>query len=729
MAALRASDRTADRARAGLASVRARLWRVVAGLLVLCSFAALPAQAQIGAATLMADQVFVDATGRLVASGAVEIWHRSTRVTARRVVFDRRSGRLQIEGPITLSDGPDTLILADAAQLDGELRAGIITGARMVIDQHLQVAAARLTRHEDGVTELDSVVASSCPVCASNPTPLWEIRAESVQHDQSDNRLLFRRAQLRMAGVPVFYLPRLSIPAPDTDRQRGILRPEIDMGSDLGLRVGLPYFIPLGPTRDLTLTPQVSTGGMVGLGLRFRLARQNGGLEVGGQVSRDRLIPGRLRGYAYLRSLFHLGGGWRLSSDLILTSDRQYLETYDISDDARLSADVTLERIRRDQAIRARALAFYSLRATDDNRTLPNAVLEAELVQRHALAGGEARFELGARGFQRLSTTDGTAGRDVARAWVQLGWRRSAVLPGGVLATGAVQGRLDHVRVGDDGLWPDPVNRSALQGMVELRWPWAAVTEDGARHVIEPVVQLVGSRRTGPVLPNDDHTMPELDAGNLFALDRYSGQDRPDDGTRLNSGLRWTRHDAAGWSSEALVGRIWRTAALDFDPAHRQPLGLTRSDWLLAGRLSTRQGHALSLRLLMDDDRRLSRAESNLALSWNATTLGTRFLYVAAAAAESRATDLNEWSLDLSHRFASGWTTRLGWDYDLSQDLFASARTGVGFSNECLMVDLSLARHFVTATNPSASTRFNLRVAFLGIGGRAPVVNGRTCRA
>ena len=698
-------------------------------LMALLGLGATGALAQ-NAATLMADQVYVDPAGRLVAQGSVEIWHRSTRMTASRVVYDQRGDVLQVEGPITLSDGPDTVLLADSASLHPALRSGILTSARMVLDQQLQIAAARLVRDENGVNQLDAVVASSCPVCAANPTPLWEIRAESVTHNPNTGRLLFRRAQFRMAGVPIFYAPRLAMAAPGIDRLRGLLRPEISMDSDLGLSVGLPFFLPFGESRDLTVTPTLSTTGMASLALRWRAARPNGGLEIGGQITRDNILPGELRGYAYARSLFELADGWRLTSDLLLVSDRTYLETYGISGEARISGHVTAERIRRDQAIRARLLAFHSLRALDDNATLPNTALQAGLIQRHALAGGEARVELGAQGMRRVSSLDGDAGRDVARAHLQLGWRRSGVLPGGVLTSVALQGRVDHVRIADDSAFPDPVTRSALQGMVEFRWPWAGVDRGGARHVVEPVIQLIGARQTGPVLPNDDHTMPELDAGNLFALTRYSGQDSPDDGSRLNAGLRWTRHDPSGWSAEALVGRIWREAPLaGFGPTHRQPLGQDRSDWLLAGRLALDGGTSLTLRLLLDDASTLSRAESNLAWSGAGTTISTRYLYAPASPVEDRTTALSEWSFDVARRLQSGWSTRLGWDYDVEQSLFATARTGIEFRTECLLFDLSLARHFVTATNPSASTRFDMRLELLGIGGRAPSVNGRTCRA
>lgn len=703
-------------------------------IIVAAALAALPtAVAAQGAATLMADQVFVDRAGRLVAEGSVEVWHGSVRLTADRVVFDQQQDQLIVEGSISISDGPDTVFLADSAAISPNLRAGIIRGARVMLDQQLQIAAARVVRNPNGINQMESVVASTCPVCAADPTPLWEIRADRVTHDENTDQLTFERAQFRFAGVPIFYVPRMRLPGPGLDRSRGVLRPEVRMGSALGLSVGIPYFIPFGEAHDLTLTPILSTEGMATLGFRWRSARDNGGLEIGGQISRDNLRPGETRGYGYVRALYALPHDFRLSANLLAASDRTYLETYDITSDAQLNADITLERVRRDQMIRVQALEFYSLRATDNNDELPNRVAQAEMDQRISLTntpvGGELRFQLGARTFRRASMLDGVRGRDVSRAYVKLSWRRSEVLIGGIVATGVIDGRIDHVRVGDDSAYLVPVTRRVAQGMIEFRWPWAQTSQRGVRQVIEPVVQIIGSRRSGGALPNDDHTMPELDEGNLFALTRYSGEDARDDGARVNAGLRWSRYDPSGWSTDALVGRIWRRDVFTgFDATHVQPLGRGASDWLLAGRVRNQDGLSMSVRVLISPDSVVSRAETNLAWSGQATTVSTRYLYSPASTFEMRATPLSEWSVDLGRNFTSGWTSTVGWDYDMSLRQVATARAGLEFRNECLAFDMTFARHFVTATNPMASTRINMQIDLLGIGGRAPNTTGRTCR-
>lgn len=711
----------------------------LAALVALClalaqPVAAQPAAAQTRPATLIADRVQIDARGRLVAEGAVEVWQGSTRLTAARVVYDQRSGTLDVTGPLTLSEGPDRIVLADAAQLSEDLRQGLLESARIVMHQQLQIAAAAIERRDGRITQADAVIASSCEVCAARPTPLWEVRAARVSHDQQERRLRFEQAQFRMSGVPLAWLPSLSIPDGSVDRARGFLFPDGRVSSELGVQLTTPYFIPFGPDRDLTLSPTASTRGMLGLGWRWRQALATGGYELGGQISRDRLLPDDLRGYAYLRALFAVGDGFRLHADAIGVSDNAYLETYGLTDESRLRSHLTLERYRRDEAIRARALAFRSLRPLDDNATLPNQVVQAEWERRLGTLpgiGGELTLAGRLHALRRASAVDGDAGRDVARIAAFARWQRREVLPGGILATLALQGRIDHVRVRHDATWPEPVTRSAVEGMVELRWPLARVDGAGGQQLLEPVVQLIGARRGPEVLPNDDHLMPELDGGNLFAPIRYSGLDAPDDGRRINAGLRWMRHDPAGWSVETLVGRIWRQdTGPGFAPGHVEPLGAERSDWLVAGRLATADGLGLGLRVLFDEARTVSRSE--LSVTWTPATgtgLVSRYLYVPPNTAEDRATSLNEWSVDLSHRFESGWHGTVGWDYDLGTGEWGAARTGLAFRNECMAVDLSLSRRFATSTNLTASTRFGLRVELLGLTGRSLGPAGRSCRA
>ena len=93
-------------------------------------------------AVLVADDLFISNDRELVARGNVEAYQGNTKLEAREIRYDRQSGALTITGPIRLHDGSNAVILADGADLDPDLRAGLLTGARLVLDQQLQLAVS-----------------------------------------------------------------------------------------------------------------------------------------------------------------------------------------------------------------------------------------------------------------------------------------------------------------------------------------------------------------------------------------------------------------------------------------------------------------------------------------------------------------------------------------------------------------------------------------------------------
>lgn len=172
-------------------------------------------------AMLVADSVFITPERELVAEGNVEVFQGETRLRAKRITFDQETETLNIEGPIRIEDGSETVVLADAASLDSGLQNGLLLGARLVMDQQLQMAALQMNRVSGRYTQLFKTAVTSCHVCEDGRPPLWQIRARRVIHDQEEKQLYFEDAQFRILDVPVMYLPRFRLPDPTLERGQG----------------------------------------------------------------------------------------------------------------------------------------------------------------------------------------------------------------------------------------------------------------------------------------------------------------------------------------------------------------------------------------------------------------------------------------------------------------------------------------------------------------------------
>lgn len=711
----------------------ARLLTLLALLMVL----ALPASAQ-DRATLVSDSLEISGDTRLIADGNVEVFFKGRRLKASRIVFDQATNRLEISGPIVLTEeSGNTIILASQADLAADLSEGILSSARLVLNQQLQMAADRILRVAGRYTALQTVTASSCKVCKGDPTPLWEIRARRVVHDEVERQIYFDRAQFRLAGVPVLYIPRLRMPDPTLKRATGFLMPSLRSTSDLGTGIKLPYFIVLGRSADLTLTPYLTTKRSETLELRYRHAFATGTIEVNGSVSRDELIAGKTRGYLRVQGAFALPERFQLSFDGQTVTDPAYMLDYGLGNDDRLDSRIEIKRTRRNEHISARVISFQTLRDDEVDSAIPSVVADLTFHRRFSLGplGGEGGLRLQTHNQYRASTSpvDGTDsddiadGRDIGRISARIDWRRSFVLPMGIEGTVLGEMTADGYTISDDATFAGGTTRTHGSAGVELRWPWVKAESGGGTQVIEPVVQLLFSSSDAEVLPNEDSALVEFDEGNLFALDRFPGSDAVERGPRANVGVSWTRFDPQGWSMGVTIGRVFREADLgQFGPG--SGLAGAQSDWLAAANFTLADGLAVTGRLVMDDDLSLTKGEARVTLNGPKTALATSMIWAVADPLENRPDPTRELSVDARRKLNPNWTATFSGRYDFVADQGTVAGLGLEFLNECVRFDVSLSRRFTSSTSVSPTTDFGLSLDLVGFGSGVTGGPARTCR-
>lgn len=684
-----------------------------------------PLQAQSGDVMLLADQVLVERGGEtLVATGNVEALHDGTRLTATSIIYNRAANTLEIQGPIWITQPNDDILTASQAELDQGFQNGLLESARFVLDEQLQIASARAARVQGRYTAMSQVAATSCQVCGSDRPPLWAIRASRVVHDAEERQIYFDDAQLRIMGVPVFYIPRMRLPDPTLDRARGFLIPELKTSTLLGFGIKLPYFIPIGDHADLTLTPYVSPITRT-LELRYRQAFHNGNITVNGALSRDNLNDETARGLLFAEGAFALPRNFRLSFDIEAVSDDAYLNDYnsDFKKD-RLDSAMTLARTQRDSFFSLGLIHYESLTDGENNATQPTIIADLRYNRRYfpKSIGGEARLGFQLHGHYRYSDTDidGTDednvvdGRDVARANLDLSWRDRWTLPGGLQAGALAQLWVDHFIVKQDALSEGDYTEITPAASFELRWPFIKQTSTGARVLIEPIAQVgwVGGERSG--VPNDESTRTEFDQGNLLSLSRFPAADRRERGLIGAAALRWMRQDPEGWRASLVLGRVWRE---EEDAAFSRSSGQdsSASDWLVAGQFSHQNGLQLLARGLYDtNETRFTKAEMRANVTRDKYTLGASYILLTTDPLEDRDDAQSQWRVSGRYNIDRNWTATGSTRYDIAEGQFLNAGVGAEYRNECVAVDFSVSRSFASSTNLEPSTDFGLTVALTG---------------
>ncbi|WP_235937837.1 LPS-assembly protein LptD [Pseudoroseicyclus tamaricis] len=691
-----------------------RAWLLRAALL-LFALLPLPALAQ-GLPSLVADSLTVEGQ-TLIVEGNVEVLYDGTRLSAARLTYDQRTDQLAITGPIFIETPEGDIFTATRAELSSSLERGLLLGARLVLDRRLQLAAAAI-RREGELTELTRAVATSCQVCAGR-APLWEIRAARVTHDEVAHQLWFEEATFHVRGLPILYIPRLRLPDPSVDRATGLLIPDIKSSDRLGFGLKFPYFITLGQSRDLTLTPYLSALTRT-LEARYRQAFFAGDLTILGAVSDDELAPGDPRGFVFADAGFDLGGGYALQMDLRLASDRAYLATYGYSDEDLLTSAIRLTGVTEGSLTEADLSYYTTLRDGESQDDLPPLALRWERQRRLAL-GPAARLDFGTSidAFARPGD-----GRDLSRvgAWAGLGTSR--ILPGGLVAE--VEGRVtaDLYQIADDPR-AGPLARLEPAAIATLRWPF--VRPGAVTQTLEPIAALAWSEAVGGGPPNEDSPLAELDEGNLFALSRFPGEDAREEGLRAAAGLAWTGRTPEGAQLRLTFGRLFRAEA-DARFSDSSGLSGTASDLLLASQLEFPGGLTFTARTLYDPEDGVGKTGAEVNWTSPRIDLGAAYVWLPEDDDEGRDDPVAEWSVEADYRINERWRLGLDGRYDVASDQAARAGIGIGWRNECVSVDFSLSRRYTTATAGPPVTDLGLSVSLEGFSaGAASPVAARSC--
>lgn len=669
--------------------------------------------AQVAPALLVADRVFITTERKLIAEGHVEALQGDIRLRASRITFDRATGLLTIEGPIRIDQGDTTTVLADFAEMDKGLQNGILKGARLVLDQQLQLAGLQMTRVGGRYTQLYKTAVTSCRICDNGRPPLWQIRARKVIHDQQERQLYFEGAQFRVLQVPIFYLPAMRLPDPTLKRATGFLIPSVRTTTQLGTGLKMPYFIRLGEHKDLTVSPYVSARTRT-LNLRYRQAFRKGGIEFEGAYTRDDLFPGKDRGYVFGTGHFSLPSDFELTFDLKVVSDDAYLVDYGLPDLDRLKSEIALRRIKRDTLFQIGIVHYKSLRDSEADPLIPSPIGDAYFQQRYfpAAIGGEVRLALNLHGHSRSSNLD-VLGRDITSATADIDWRRSWTSARGLRADWQIGLSVDTFDITDDSNYPPQVTRVTPRMGLTLRLPMTRTMASGATHFLEPVMQLGWSDVNGDNVPNDQSGFVEFDQGNLLSLSRFPAHDRREDGVSFVYGLNWARYAPSGWQASATIGQIFRQTT---DPEFTASSGLsgTSSDILLAGQLKLEKGLALTARGLLNDSFGLSKAELRGDWDYRRVDLSGSYIWLRADAAEQRPDPVSEIWFDGSYEVNPQWTASANVRYDISEGRASTAGVGLFYRNECVTVSISANRRYTSSASVEPSTDFGFTISLSG---------------
>jgi LPS-assembly protein len=502
-----------------------------------------------------ADQLSYSEDGETVtATGNVLLRSGDRSVRADEVTYSRTTGRIMANGRVRFVDENGNQLFTESVELTDKFEAGTIEDLLIALRQGGRLAARSGERTPSGAIALTDAAYSACPVetpqgCPKQPT--WRITADSVVYDPATDKVRFRGAMLEIFGIRLLPLPLLSI-STTGQAQSGFSIPQFQVSRNNGVEVSQGYYWRLKPNMDLEANATVFTEAPPMLDGQFRHLTDVGAYQVTGYVTASRRVPDPanpsqtqrdLRGYLYTNGTFQLDPNWSVTHSVRLASDRTFLRRYDISYDDRLRSTVDVQRIDDNSYLSIAGWYTQTLRPFAVQGEQPIALPAIDYRKRLAspVLGGTVELQGNTLSLYRPD------GQDTQRGFASARWDLRRITPLGQIVqfTALVRGDLYHSS--DNGLSPEPFYsgspgwqaRGVALGAVDVSWPLVGSLFGGTQ-VLTPRVQLVAA----PTIPNlsipdEDSRAIDLEETNLFALNRFPGYDRVEDGVRVTYGVDW----------------------------------------------------------------------------------------------------------------------------------------------------------------------------------------------
>ncbi len=689
---------------------------------------------------------FQQATNTVVAEGNVILGSGDQSLRAERVRWNRTTGQIVAEGNVRLIDKDGNQVFAESIELTDELQAGAMQNLLIVFRQGARLAAEQAARDAMGDITLDDASYSACPVvdmdgCPQSPS--WRLTADRVIYDDTDKRIRFIGAHLELFGLRILPLPGLTIRA-DGGSASGFFIPDIALTASNGIELSDSYYMRLAPNRDLTLSGFVYTKVAPMVSAQYRQLTARGAFQATGYATYGTRIPlgsttptaeEDVRGYLAANGRFQLGPDWSLTGSLRLASDRTFLRRYDISRDDRLRSTIAAERIDRDSFFSISGWATQALLVSTDQGQVPLALPLIDYRRRMTdpLVGGRVELQANSLAITRAD------GQDTRRAFARAQWdlRRLTPLGQEVTLTAMVRGDVYHsennalnLTASYRGLngWQ---TRGVALGAVDVKWPLIGGFLGGTQ-VLTPRLQLVAAPDIRNLaIPNEDARAIDLEDSTLFALNRFPGYDRVEDGARVTFGADW-QLNFPGLQIKSTIGQSYRLADKPTLFPDGTGLGEQFSDFV--GRTEVRYRDFLKVthRFRLDKDNlAIRRAEFDATVGTDRTYLELGYLRLNRDIdlAFEDLQDREELRAAGRFNFARNWSvfgsavlnlTDRNEDPTLNSDGFEPLRTrlGVAYSDDCLELSFAWRRDYIQLADAQNGDSFRLTFSLRNLGFR-----------
>ncbi|HEX5930968.1 MAG TPA: LPS assembly protein LptD, partial [Methyloceanibacter sp.] len=645
------------------------------------------------------------------------------------------------EGNVRIKDPDGAVITSDQITLTDDFRDGFIDALKLVTKDETRIVASSASRQAGNVTVFEKGWFTPCKPCEENPNkpPTWRIRAGKITHKRDQATITYRNVVFDFLGVPVAWVPWFQMADPTVKRKSGFLMPSYSHSNELGNTVQIPYYFALSDHYDFTFAPMVTekAGTLLQGDWRHRLSSGAYRIQLAGvwdEGTFDSPTEGDFRGSIQTDGRFALNPYWSYGWDILGETDETFRRFYNL--DSRLKTDrvsqIYLEGLHDRNYASMRFYNTQSLLFTDepfsDATVFP--IIDYDYIVNRPILGGELSFN------SNVMVFDNQEGISSNRLILEGNWRRQMIDGIGQVYTPFARLRGDVYGVAgvDRGLngseefatneteGSSAILRGNAVGGIEYRYPFVASTGN-VTHVVEPIGQVIARPDTvgdQQEIPNEDALSLVFDDTLLFDIDKFSGYDRIETGTRANVGVRYTAQLASGAYGRAVFGESYQIAGQnEFDTEFFRTTGLASdaSDYVGGLYIQAISNLGFSAQSRFDEQTfDIRRTDLASWASYGPARVKVNYADVTAEPGLANNEPREEIIVAGALAVTEAWSLLGNFRYDLATEQTITDGLGVRWQDDCFLMDVTYQRSFIRDQDIEPDQRFlvNFSLKYLG---------------
>ena len=673
---------------------------------------------------LEADTISIDdATGNVRAEGNVLITYGDDRVTGDQLNWIKSQKRIVVTGNVVFTQKDGTTSNAMAMELDEAMENWVISEIKSYLPKNARLQATEAARSSATQIALSDASYTACPECEEpDAAPIWQLRAKKVIKDEARQDIIYRHTRFEVFGVPIFYTPYLSHPAPEVERRSGFLSPSFTSQSDFGAGVTMPYHFAFAPNYDLTLAPNFTEKEGVVLDGTWRHLTRQGRYDINFFAHQPegslKTLDGdhNFRGGVISRGSFNTNG-WQTEISVNAQSDDLFFRRYQISNADVLENRIDVSRYYGADYLNINARQFSNTLSNETTNTVDYILPDVTYIKRLDNAPLNGRMQL----VNRASYSSRDLGVNVTKASSRLDWSYRHVSDGGfvwdIKNQTQIDGYLYDAQEASAYLPDSDTEVLAAETLgVMLAYPLVRHAET-SQQTLKPTAQLVLASDNDRFdrVPHRIGAIFELNTNSLFGLAA------PEDETsRLNYGLDYSLENNAGLRARFFAGQSYNLSNDAFSVASgftdEASAVVTESEISYRGLMFTQ-----NLRLDRDGGEVL-RNQTGIEYAGSRLSVGADYAFLDTGQV-ANSIPREELSSRFAVRLFDNWHVGARMHQDLENNDRIRHDAHLTYHDDCTFIQLRFDRDYQQVGTIEPETQIELIFSLRTLGGNAAGAN------